>query len=409
MQNQWVLVFAYHFPPENAVGGLRPYRFFKYLPKHGFRCHVITAVDTSSAPDLQQQTVSIPDPFSQRNGSLGWHSERAVRRLLMPGVVGIQWADHAYAAGAQFIEQHRGDRITLFSTWPPLGTHLAAWRLKRRYRLPWIADYRDPLAGRKIPGCGPVTDLSYSLLERVFMRSADVAIANTDTAEQMWRKKYPAEAKKFHLLWNGFDPELRIAPLPIPARPYRVFSHVGELYEGRTIAPVLESVARLVANGRVDPARIQIHQVGPAASACLPDSTLITEAQDKGWLHLRPKQVPKAEALHLAQTADGLMIIQPQSALQVPAKVYEYLQIGRPLLAFIPQISPVERLLNGAGIPFRIIYTGADPERFDESMLEYFSLPNEPTAPSQWFEQNFNAESQTAVLAELIRNAQPPA
>lgn len=404
----WVLIIAYHFPPENSVGGLRPFRFFKYLQRQGFQCHVITAAPTAADPALAEHTTSIPDPFSSRNGTFGWHTERAIRRLLIPGVVGVQWSGLAYAAGAKFIQAHRGERVTIFSTWPPLGTHLAAWRLKRRFGLPWIADYRDPLARPRSPVYGPRAIWSFSALERAFMRRADVAIANTDSAEQMWRSKYPQWATKFHLLWNGFDPESRIGPLPIPERPFRVFSHVGELYEDRTIAPILESVSRLVANGRIDPATVRVHQVGPAAAACLPDSALIREGQEKGWLQIVPHQIPKPEAVRLAQTADGLMIVLPHSTLQVPAKVFEYLQIGRPLLAFVPPDSPVERILKNAGVRFRAIYTGTASGEFDDAMLDFFSFPNEPTPANQWFEDTFNAESQTASLARLIRDARAP-
>lgn len=399
-----VIIIAYHFPPENSVGGLRPFRFFKYLRRQGFECHVITAAPVSKDPEVAALTTSIPDPFTAGRHNLGWHTERAIRRFLIPGVVGTHWSRLAYRAAASLIRERRNQAITVFSTWPPLGTHLAGWRLKRRFGVRWIADYRDPLAGRQAHGYGDVAERCFQYLERTFMRRADVAIANTDSAEQVWRTKYPEFASKFHLIWNGFDPETRIAPLPIPDRPFRIFSHVGELYEGRTMAPILESFSRLVQAGRIDPTKVQIHQVGPAAAACLPDPSFLNAAQEQGWLKLVSQQVPKPDAVRLTQIADGLLIVQPQSALQVPAKLFEYVQIGRPLLAFVPPDSPVERILKGSGLPFRAIHTGARPEQFDSILLEFFSLPNEPVPASTWFENTFNAEAQTRFLASLIRD-----
>src|SRR4051794_15550419 len=38
-----VLLLAYHFPPDNASGSARPFRFYKYLPEYGYEPHVITA------------------------------------------------------------------------------------------------------------------------------------------------------------------------------------------------------------------------------------------------------------------------------------------------------------------------------------------------------------------------------
>ncbi|MBV9084706.1 MAG: hypothetical protein JOZ62_18675, partial [Acidobacteriaceae bacterium] len=135
-RERWVLMFAYHFPPENAIGALRPFRLAKYLPLYGFKCHVISAADVASRPDLPAEAV--PDPFIEnpRKG-LGSHFERFIRRFLLPGVGGIQWAFRAYRAGVRFIQNHPAVEITVFSTFPPLGTHLAAWWLARRYPLVW--------------------------------------------------------------------------------------------------------------------------------------------------------------------------------------------------------------------------------------------------------------------------------
>ena len=38
-----VVLIAYHFPPDNAIGGARPWRFYKYLKRLGYECHVLTA------------------------------------------------------------------------------------------------------------------------------------------------------------------------------------------------------------------------------------------------------------------------------------------------------------------------------------------------------------------------------
>ena len=56
-----VLMFAYHFPPENAIGGVRPFRFYKYLSRQGLKCHVITAA--AGAADIAPGADSIPDLF----------------------------------------------------------------------------------------------------------------------------------------------------------------------------------------------------------------------------------------------------------------------------------------------------------------------------------------------------------
>ena len=402
MSNHWVLVFAYHFPPENAIGAARPYRFYKYLPRHGYECHVITAADVSTRPDLDAERV--PDPFFETPGQgAGWQVERAVRKLLLPGVIGTRWAHHAYQAGLRFLQQHPNDRVTLFSTFPPVGCHLAAWWLARREKLPWIADFRDPLAGNPIHELLPARSrFIYEHLQRILIKSAGAFIANTDEAERLLKQKHPSRASRVHLIWNGFDPEQRIPALPLPPREFKLLSHVGELYQGRTAGPLLESFGRLIASGQIPADVLRIELTGPMESTCLPSPVFLQTAEAQGWLKLRPQQVPKPEALEIAQTSDGLLLVQPQSAIQVPGKLFEYLQIGRPVLAAVPRDSSVERVLEKSGINYRCLYTGSSPSEFDRAILEFLTLPSAPVQASSWFEETFNADSQTGTLAKII-------
>ena len=132
MPEDVVLIFAYHFPPENAIGALRPYRLYKYLNRLGYECHVITAANLAQLP--HSNGCMIIDPFlTEPRRGFGWQLERAIRKLLLPGAVGIQWAVHAYRAAVGFIKQRPGARITIFSTYPPIGVHLAAYWLARLY------------------------------------------------------------------------------------------------------------------------------------------------------------------------------------------------------------------------------------------------------------------------------------
>ncbi|NLJ28327.1 MAG: glycosyltransferase family 4 protein [Deltaproteobacteria bacterium] len=42
-----ILIIAFHFPPDAAVGGVRPAKFAKYLPEFGWEPYVLT-VDQSA-------------------------------------------------------------------------------------------------------------------------------------------------------------------------------------------------------------------------------------------------------------------------------------------------------------------------------------------------------------------------
>ena len=404
MSEDLVLIFAYHFPPENVIGALRPFRFYKYLSRMGYRCHVITAADASQTAELDSECV--PDPFivSPRQG-VGWQVERAIRKFLLPGIAGSQWALQGYRAARRFLNSNSYGRVTLFSTFPPAGTHLAAYWLARQRGLPWIADYRDPLADNPVHDhISPFTKSVYRKLESILVHAADYTIANTDAAQAKLQALYPRKADRIELIWNGFDPEDRLPALP--ARDDRkVVAHVGDLYGGRDASPILRSLRRLIDRGRLDPKRILLHLAGPVIDKSIPDPQFMSAAAAEGWLRLDRLRLPQKEAQRITQTANALLIIQPQTALQVPGKLFEYLQIGRPILCFIPRESPIERILAKSGVPYFCVYPSFDEEQIDRAVLEFFLLPHIETRPSDWFEQQFNAKSHAAKVAQLIEAA----
>jgi hypothetical protein len=229
-------------------------------------------------------------------------------------------------------------------------------------------------------------------------------IASTDSALIEWQKKFPSVCDHFHLVWNGFDPEERVKPMPIISRDRKILSHVGELYHGRDASPILESITRLIAANRLSARSVIVRLIGLAQTECLPSPEFIRRARSEGWLELVTEQVPRKIAREAAQTSTGLLLLQSQSSTQVPGKLFEYLQIGRPILAFIQPDSPSERLLKQSGVPYRCVYSGSAPGAIDDVVASFFDLPPTVVPAAPWFEEQFNAEHQSRLLDSLIRS-----
>jgi len=120
MTEHIVLIFAYHYPPENAIGGARPFRFSKYLSRLGYTCRVFTAADQTGRND--PNTEYVPDPFvAHPRRGLGWQVERAIRKVFLPGELGTRWSYLAFRAARAYVHAHRNVRVTIFSTFPGLG------------------------------------------------------------------------------------------------------------------------------------------------------------------------------------------------------------------------------------------------------------------------------------------------
>jgi glycosyltransferase involved in cell wall biosynthesis len=297
--------------------------------------------------------------------------------------------------------------MAVFSTSPPLSAHLAALQLKRNLGVPWIADFRDPLHPSDER---PASRLQvHSMLQSLLFERADAIIANTDVVGEQWGARYPRHREKLHVIWNGFDPEDVVSALPIPERPFKHLAHLGELYAGRHPGPILDSIQRLVAGGAVARGALRLSLIGTSSDAAIPNMDVLRSLVAAGIVEYVPTLIPRDAARLVARQADALVLLQPQSDSQVPAKLFEYIRVGRPVLAFIRRRSPVERILGRSGIPYRAIYPEDSPEQVDAKMLELLGLRHNPVSPSEWFVEQFDVRRQTQALSGIVNRLVRPA
>ncbi len=400
-----VILLAYLYPPHREIGSLRPFRFRKYLERMGYRCHVITA-SAQNEPRPAGVRV-IPDRLGEiwegeasGKPSFDGYVELLMRQLLYPGDVGMLWARTAAAECRKIAAQNPGARFVLFSSYPPVGSLLAGFHASSDH-MPWICDFRDPLFGLA-SAMMPSYVKAYSrwLEKRVFQRASTV-VANTEAMATVWRERYPGAHNKIQAIYNGYDPEESPRARQIPARDHKLMVHAGTLYAGRNPNALIEGLARLRGQGVPEAMQARVLLVGSVEKLHEANWKLYEAAQREGWLELRPT-VPRSEAQATVEAADGLLLVQPQTGVQVPGKLFEYICVGRPVLAIVPRSSPIENILLRSATPSVCIYPDDPPEVSDRKVLEFLKLPNTPSPINDWFRSNFSGEVQAEALARII-------
>jgi glycosyltransferase involved in cell wall biosynthesis len=388
-----VLFLANVYPPENLIGALRPARFARYLPEFGYQAHVITA---SPQPE--------PSPVRYVPYQPG-RLEKYLSLALFPHDDRMSWTWTAAAAGAEALR--RVPARIVFSTFPPLSGHLAAWRLKRRFGLRWVADFRDPLIGNF--GRRAARSLWVDgLLEKLFFGEADILIANTEAAGRFWARRYPQYAGKIRVIYNGFDPRTpQLEALPIPARPFRRLLHAGSLYSSAYPGELMARFAAWIRQGLLDPSAVRLRMIGDIQDeAVFLGLEAVRELTASGFLDCTPRHLPVAEARRIMAESDWFLVLDRFSSggtLQLAAKVFEYIQVGRPVLAFTAPGSPVERVLEISAIPHVCLYRGEPAGAQQEKAARFFQMPPDAVRPSGEYVQRFGAEGQTRQLAAIFR------
>jgi hypothetical protein len=171
----------------------------------------------------------------------------------------------------------------------------------------------------------------------------------------------------------------------------------------------MSSLHRLITRGSVDPATIQLRQVGRVDSSCHDPAQPVNVALARlGCVQVIGQNLPKSEARQEMLSAEWLLVLDmnvQNPGLQVPAKVFEYVRTGRPILAFTVPGSSTEQLLALSGAAHLCIDLNAEPEVIDAALLSFIEATHRPYAVTEAFWQAFAAPSQAQQLVKVMELA----
>jgi hypothetical protein len=168
-------------------------------------------------------------------------------------------------------------------------------------------------------------------------------------------------------------------------------------------------VQRLAQEQRLKPDSLRVRLLGPANLDAIA-TELTVRLRGTGMIDFQPVQISREESRRITAESDYLLLLdvmEEGAGLQVPAKLFEYVLIGRPILALTIRGSSVERILSRSGIPYACLYPDLSEEDADALVLKFLSYPSDPATPSTWFMENFDARVQASLLSGLISGTEP--
>ncbi|MDP9039549.1 MAG: glycosyltransferase [Acidobacteriota bacterium] len=377
-----VLLVTYSFPPAAGVGVLRALSLAKYLPENGIRLDVLTTRNAAAvghdARPLAQLSAGVtihrtwtPDlPFGLRKAlktivsrtrsasnaparSPGNANANAapnplkqfLANLLLPDPQ-LGWVPFALHAARSIVRKRKIDLVLL--TVPPFSSVRVVTRLRRLFPvLPIVLDFRDEWLTSTID----LVSFNNNQRARVVahkaeseaVRDASAVVCVTEAAVAELRKRYPEQpAAKFHCIPNGFDTAHSSAATPraAPAADAQVtLTYIGSVYGSTDPAPLVEAVLSLPDDIR---SRLRLRFIGhietPALRSTLQRLEPAVALELIGFL-------PQAQALAYIAETDYLLLIT-HDAINVAAKLYDYIGSGRPILAAVHPTGDVRRILD---------------------------------------------------------------
>ena len=313
------------------------------------------------------------------------------------------WYFPAKRVGEHLLENMDFDAI--LSTSPPSTSHLIGLSLKKKYQIPWIADFRDPwVANESVLSSQPKWRRKLDVrMEASCVTSADLVVCNTDLQHTIMSERYRKfSPERFVTLTNGFDdiatpPNLDLAK----HSPLRCL-HLGEVCEGRRIDTFCASLSLLVRSKKLEPDAIKVLFLGNTVQTQIAACREVAgELIDSGMIEFH-QRVDRGEARRFLLEADLLLVFQGGYRAQIPLKFYEYLATGKPIFA-VGQEGALSNMMAQTEVG---IWAGEDePCKIGEKFLLALTLPaNSPDATQRRWAERFHFRSLSRQLAKWIRD-----
>ncbi len=367
-----VLIITYYWPPAGGPGVQRWVKFVKYLPDFNIEPIIYTPenptfpiLDPSMEQEVPKDLTIIKQPiwepynlahrFSKKNQAhnAGFYDDASEQdwksklSLFIRGNFFIPdarkfWIKPSLRFLKKYVQQEAID--TFITTGPPHSMHLIGLELKRQIpNLKWIADFRDPWTNVYYYSSLKLTswaDLKHKKLEQKVLNAADHIISVTPEYQSFYQKK---TTKPVHCLTNGFDIDENPFFHALDTR--FSIAYIGTLFKERNPKILWKVLHKLASQNKTFAYDLSIKLIGKMDDSILNElhSYHLKENLDiKGYL-------PHKEAIIEQQRSQVLLLVTANQASKkgnIPGKLFEYICSKRPVIAFGPEGSQIEKILN---------------------------------------------------------------
>jgi glycosyltransferase involved in cell wall biosynthesis len=386
MERLPVVALAYHFAPAPESASIRNTKILRHLPRFNVDLDLITVrtryLSSGQNQDLLNQVPadvnvvrtrcvfphswliklkslavapvgaggSNAGPISPKAAtprSSTWQTFKDVvsYALMIPDKY-VGW--YPFALWTAYQQMRKSKSEVIYAVGQPWTSFFVGYTLKLLSGKPLVIDFMDPWASRSQAwdhDKPKVLNRIAARLENFIVPRADFVVANTEELAEDFRSRFRLPPEKLGVITCGFDPA-DFQSLPDKhGGDVLVITHTGSCYGLRSPVNLLRAVKTLIDGGRLPRGAIRLNFIGyvpvnqPELAALLADPVISEAVHIESW-------VPHATALEYLSRSDVLLLLQPGLQLVVPAKLYEYAAIGRPILALAELDGAVARVVS---------------------------------------------------------------
>lgn len=353
-----VIVVSYYFPPMGLSGVQRTLKFVKYMPDYNWRPTVVTtgktgyfAHDNTLLKELEGKEIEIvrtegfdPNSLLKKFGTIKYPRE-SVRKLFnrlsqtffIPDNK-ISWAKKALIKVEELVSTRKYDAI--FITAPPFSAFSEITKIKKKYDIPIIFDYRDLWYGSYFSVYPtPYHKYKHKNLEYFSLKAADKILVTNRKIKEKLLQNYPfLSFDDVVIMRHGFDQEDfdRNSATPKEKKEKLVITHSGNFIEYSTPKFFLEAFKKLTIERPDIAANFELHFVGIIGRH---NEKLIKRLKLEPFVKLHG-YIDHNETIKKIKSSDVLWLQVGRKRnidAILPGKLFEYVGARKPILGCVPE------------------------------------------------------------------------
>ena len=356
MDRRKLLLIAYHFPPiQGSTGTTRSIAFSRYLDESDWDTCVLT-ISPGAYENISGENEKLIPSYVRVERAWGIDTRRTLsvfgrypRFLALPDRW-QSWVLGGYFRGLTVIKDWQPDVI--MSTYPIATAHLIGFLLSRKFGLPWVAEFRDPMLQSNYPR-NVQERWAFKKIEGLVFRNASRVLVTTDGCRQLYLDRYSQfDGNHISTISNGYDPTIFPDHKQSDLDEHNdrlVLLHSGLLYpHERNPTEFFKAISDLLTSRFFDQHHIEFRfrASGNEEQYC----QMVDALGIAGVVRFLPR-LSYQKAVEEMLSVDALMIFQADNCNdQIPAKVYEYLYAQKPILGFADPAGETGKFLSSVGI-----------------------------------------------------------
>ena len=240
----------------------------------------------------------------------------------------------------------RADKIVVSG--PPFSPMIAAWFVKKLFATPYILDFRDPWIGnrQRDPGSeSAVRSKIESYIEKKILFSASEIVVASPGIKNVLARNYGADIlSKVKVIYNGYDSD-SYQKADYENRKVSLL-YAGMLYYNRNPLPLFEAIKRLKTKYKVPVGAFTFTLVGECSHWAGIDLKNWVRTNGLDGEIVFVDSVPSAELVPYIEKSNVLVNFSQGQVEQIPAKTYEYLATGRPMIVITEDESDTAEIVR---------------------------------------------------------------